>query len=785
MPKLMRYSGALFFAGVLALAGCKGSDGSVGPQGPPGQDGQDGTNGQNGTNGQDGKDATAIAKPESCSVCHATAGTQHQAIYNNFTDGLNPATTKLVISNITVVSAPGAAEGTFDSVLTFDVAFDGAPYTAGIGALKQKRFMATQFDAATNTFTTATAFSWGTPAAVEGVPGRYTATATGVAFAPEASNAFVYLYLGDKLILPAEGHYNLMDNVASAGVKYGTWTYASVANVAGCEKCHPAPYAKHGYRQATVAGLEDMVACKACHTDQRAGTDFVFQILGDDPAAAAALQVDEEGETIYSPEQQAKYAYTATIVNDTHMSHAMEFPYPQTMANCVTCHEGKLDLILTDANFTLKTCKSCHPVVGTEANAPALTAVVPHNMDFYTYTGDCNTCHRSVNGIAPTFSQIHLGYDPKIYASAGVKHSAGFTTAIDGVTFDAATNVLSVDFSVAGAAANALVKPTVVVSLYGYDTKDFIVSGHGSTGGLRNLEWTEGSTSNSPRLAVAPLATAGNVEWTATADLSTWADMIASGVVKRVEVVVLPVVGLNQTAAVSDANVEIAVAGVSKTVDLEAGALVADADAYGRNIVATSGCNSCHDALATTFHHPAYGAAGVVGCRACHVVGSGGSHLEMQSRSIDSYVHAIHSFQAFDIGDIDFADPVANMEYEHHIGSTYPNFTILNCRSCHEAGKFEVPDQRLSMPSLLSASDTITGKDRAIGTVPMYVSGAGSRACGSCHRSQMINADAAGDLASFNAHTATFGTMIETTSTNGQSTTDFYDAVTKLFAQFQ
>ncbi|ABC80185.1 collagen-like protein [Anaeromyxobacter dehalogenans] len=782
MQKLMRYSGALFFAGVLALAGCKGSDGSVGPQGPPGQDGTDGTNGQNGQNGQDGKDAAAIAKPESCAVCHATAGTQHQAIYDNFADGLNPETTKLVISGITVASAPGATEGTFNSVLTFDVTYNGAPYTAGIGALKQKRFTATQYDAALG-FVTATAFSWGTPAAVDGVPGRYTSTASGVAFAPESSNAFVYLYLGDKLILPAEGHYNLMDNVASAGVKYGTWTYSSVANVSGCEKCHPAPYAKHGYRQATVAGLEDMVACKACHTDQREGTDFVFQILGDDPAAAAALTVDAEGETIYSAEQQTKYAYVATIVNDTHMSHAMEFPYPQTMANCVMCHEGKLDRILTQQYFTLKTCKSCHPVVGTEANAPALSAIVPHNIDYYTYTGDCSECHRDVNGIAPKFSQIHLGYDPKIYASAGVKHSASFTTAIDGVTFTAATNVLTVDFSVAGAAANALVKPTVVVSLYGYDTKDFIVSGHGSTGGLRNLEWTEAATNNSPRLAVAPLATAGNTAWTATADLSTWADLIASGVVKRVEVVVLPVVGLDQTAAVSDTNPEIAVAGVSKTVDLAAGALVADDAAYGRDIVATSGCNNCHDALATSFHHPAYGAAGVVGCRACHVVGSGGSHLEMQSRSIDSYVHAIHSFQAFDIRNVDFADPVAAMEYEHHVGSTYPNFTILNCRSCHEAGKFEVPDQQLSMPSLLSASATITGKDRAIGTVPMYVTGPGSRACGSCHRAQMINADAAGDLASFNAHTATFGTMVETSSAT--SSTDFLDAVTKLFAQFQ
>ena len=63
----------------------------------------------------------------------------------------------------------------------------------------------------------------------------------------------------------------------------------------------------------------------------------------------------------------------------------------------------------------------------------------------------------------------------------------------------------------------------------------------------------------------------------------------------------------------------------------------------------------------------------IVVCRMCHITKSGGSHLEMQSRSIDSYVHAIHSFQAFDIGDIDFADPVEAMQYEHHIEFPYPD----------------------------------------------------------------------------------------------------------------
>jgi hypothetical protein len=63
------------------------------------------------------------------------------------------------------------------------------------------------------------------------------------------------------------------------------------------------------------------------------------------------------------------------------------------------------------------------------------------------------------------------------------------------------------------------------------------------------------------------------------------------------------------------------------------------------------------------------------------------------------------------------------------------------------------------MPGVLSASWDIP--DRNIGTIPEYVTGPASRACGGCHRADLINADLAGDLASFNAHTEAFGTLEE------------------------
>ncbi|HEY6889132.1 MAG TPA: hypothetical protein VI300_15170 [Solirubrobacter sp.] len=798
----MTKSRAFAFAFALALTACSGSDGAngaQGPQGPAGQDGAAGGQGPAGPAGTDGKNLSATAEPESCSVCHRDAGSEHQAVYKSFTDGLDPATSKLAATIVGVTSAAevdagGAPTGKFTWTVEFTMSKNGIAYnddtpikdssgkvtSPALGATQQKTVYYTKYDLANKGFPTGpstapNSISFGTWTRIG--DGRYTAVKKGVASAFDAAvNAMVYAYFGDTLVMPVKGHYNLMDNVASVSKVFGTIDYVSTANVAGCEKCHPAPYSKHGYRQARVAGLNDFVACKACHTDQRTGSDHGWQVLADDPAAFAAGIDPVSGEFVPNDAQKAKYDYDATVMNDTHMSHAMEFEYPQSMANCATCHEGKLANILTDAKFTLTTCKSCHPVTGptppVAGRAPALASLLGtptlapvHPWDLYTFTGACNLCH-STGGVAKVFSKIHTGYDSAIYSdNAGTKYSDSIKANIDSASFDAASNKLTVAFSVSGAATGALVKPTVVMSLYGYDTKDFIVTGHGSQAdGKRNLEWAEGASGNSPRLTVVPGAAA--LSWVATADLTTWAAKLADGSVKRLEIGILPNLGANQTAAIqtdptkAGYNPYIAIAGQTRTFDLVAKALVADSASYGKAIVVAAKCNSCHDALGTTFHSPAYGSAGVVACRLCHVPASGGSHLEMQSRSIDSYVHAIHSFQAFDVKGIDFTNSVQKMRYGLTVESTYPNFTILNCESCHNAGTYGAPDQSKSLFGALSASAVNASWNRNIGVVPSVVTGPGSRACGSCHRAAMINEDDAGHLAAFDAHTATFGTRL-------------------------
>jgi len=548
--------------------------------------------------------------------------------------------------------------------------------------------------------------------------------------------------------------------------------YVSAANVSGCEKCHTVPYLKHSYiyGQVNHDPATDFYTCKACHLDNGPGGHFEWQLLVDDPAFAADYLAHE---TPLTPEQEAQYAYNTTLMNDVHMSHSMEFPYPQSMSNCATCHEGKLDTILSDANFNIKTCKSCHPMTGAVAPAAegetpaydttklALKTILPPaihgSMDLN--TTDCLGCHGKGKP-AKAFNQIHTGYNKPIYTADGLKYSEAITVTVDSASFDG--SMLNFKFSaVKNPALEGIdvttITPTVLVGLYGWDTKDYIIGPHerlsddNGDGKIdskdqRALEYVVGA--EHPRFKT--VAAEGG-KWEVTADLSSWADLIADGTAKRVEIGVMPEL-------VNTDGVQLALNAPSRTFDLASNDFANDF--YNPIVKVADGCNKCHDALATTFHTPDRG-GNIVICRMCHNTKSGASHLELQSRSIDSYIHAIHSFQGFDIGDVNFADPVQALHYEEHITFPFPTHANTNCVACHVAGTNNVPDQSKSLPGILSATDVLTGKERNIGDIPSYVTGPATRACGGCHRAVLINEDKASDLLVFNQHTKQGGYLVE------------------------
>lgn len=709
------------------------------------------------------------ANLETCSICHNNAGENHQAAYDElYQDGV------IEVTGLAYSFTPAPDTTT----VTFKMTKNGEPINGG--AVENLAIYWVKYDG--------TEFVGGQRLSIKGQisydPASGVTTSTLVEKEAGAEgyvdynnvsgeNGMVVLYGRDETMgqLPARVFQAKYPFAAILETGAGV-DYVSAANDAGCVKCHTDPYLKHGYIYAQVNGdpATDFLTCKACHLDDGEGEHLEWQLMVEDPTTAAAFLAEEVELTEAQKEQ---YAYHPNLMNDVHMSHAMEFPYPQSMANCATCHEGKLDTVLADENFNITTCKSCHPVNGVKGPAEgeeepaydttelALVNILPPaihgSMDLA--TTDCLSCHAEGKS-ASTFKQIHTGYDQAIYTAEGQRYSDAIKVTIDNATLDG--NQLTVQFSAAQEPAIegidvAAIKPTMLVGLYGWDTKDFVVGAHerlfddNGDGAIdskdsRALEVVVGE--EHPRMTTV---SAADGKWEVTADLSEWADLLADGTVKRVEIGVLPTLEIGDGEA-------LAINAVTRTFDLGSNAF---ADEFFSPIAKVQdGCNTCHDALATNFHQPSYGGS-TIACRMCHITKSGGSHLEMQSRSLDSYIHAIHSSQAFDLGDINFADPVEAMHYEHHVEFPYPTHGVTNCESCHVEGAYEVPDQAKSLPGILSASETTNGWDRNMGEFPAYVTGPAIRACGGCHRAEQINEDSYGGLVTLNQHMTQGGYMVE------------------------
>ena len=762
------------FAMILSLVGCSGSDGSAGP---PGKDVDPAV--VNDLTAKIDALSQGGANPETCVTCHkgstpvARSGPMHQAKYKEFyQDGV----VKIVAGSMAI-----ATNGTDTTTLTFKMTKNGANFDCrdadSLGSYWAK------YDAATKTYPDDLSLATSATKAYDGAGGctltrKVTADADKARVAAiTAGPGIVQIYGTDEIVgsITAGGRRVTQGKYPFAGVlKIGAVDYSTAANVSGCEGCHTQPFLKHGYIYGKVTdnagATTEFYTCKGCHYDQRNGGHQFWQILKDNPARAAEIN---SGSALTDAEK-TKYAYKAKLMNDVHMSHAMEFAYPQSMRNCVQCHAGKIDTVLADDKFKAETCKSCHSVDGLKSIMSAATFNHSSFVDNPDST-DCTICHKASGGAAPAFKTIHLGgYDPKIYSTAGVRYSDTFKVTVDSASF--ANNKLTIKFSATGSLGSlsaANITPTVLVGLYGYDSKDFIVAAHGSTGGTRNLEYVwDGTAANNPKTRftqVGKTTSGGTTTWEIQADLSNWSSMIADKTVKRAEISVMP----SLSTTVRGASTILGLNAPSRTFDLTKNAFD---DTYFKNIVnvfkktesdgSITGCNTCHDQLATTFHSGIRG-GNIRVCRTCHEVSSAGGHLELQSRSIDSYVHAIHSFQVFDIGDHNLSDPVEALEHEHHITSQFPRFGVENCESCHNPGMYDVPDQAKSMPGILSSTDPVPGRN--IGTIERAVTGPAVRACGACHRAQAINEDDSSRLATMIQHWRTFGYYIETTSAEATS----------------
>ncbi len=779
-----------------ALGGCDGATGPAGVAGPAGPEGPEGVPG---VTPDDTAVIIAAADAESCGTCHDGAGGLHQDVYNQYIDASD------FVLTIDAVDSVGA--GPYDVTIDFSIDYMGAAFDADPASsswVDGLFFAVSHWDATAEMFQLVGGpfdpFSGITGPITNNGGGSYTLTAS-LAYDIDSwdSGAIVGNLTDNEISFPdgPTSHFAVYDDQSVDAIEVGigslTADFQSAANAEGCEKCHGAPYRKHGNVQASVPGAPDFTYCKSCHYDDKVGGHEDWQYMVDD-ALNWANGVDPAPNA-------ASYAYTANVMNDTHMSHAMEFPYPMSMSNCNTCHEGKLDMVISDATFTAETCKSCHVIQGNDAWPEDVGETLegmyaqPHRPPpleylwtkagvegFHDASLDCTLCHGPVEGV-PTFAEYHTGYDDHIYDGTGTKFADTHTVSIDQITVDG--DMMTINFS----ANDAAIVPEVLVSFYGWDSKNFIVGSHerdaneacqGRSPGCK-MEYTPESSGGSANPLFVEDAASVPGAWMVTLDMSalqlTKTDLIPQlildGVIKMAEITITPELEVDGDDVVLTAATE--------TFDL-GGSMIVDDYFKGANAtVSVEKCNACHDSLASTFHDGSgRGGDGIEACKNCHTTTFPGSHLELASRAIDSYVHAIHSFQPFDEEDVAaIDDPVFNARNEQHKSHTFPYFTALACEACHVDGTYNVPDQSKSMSGVLSASWDI--EDRNIGTVPESVTGPASRACGACHRANMIVADQAGDIATFNAHTDSFGTLAE----NDDEDVVLFGIIDKIMSMFE
>ena len=132
------------------------------------------------------------------------------------------------------------------------------------------------------------------------------------------------------------------------------------------------------------------------------------------------------------------------------------------------------------------------------------------------------------------------------------------------------------------------------------------------------------------------------LQLTKTDDIPT---LIADGVIKYAEIAITPELNLSDLAT-PGADVDVVLNAADATYELGSDQLVADFFKGANATVSIDKCNACHDVLASSFHaESGRSGDGIEVCKHCHTTTFPGSHLEMASRAIDSYVHAIHSFQ--------------------------------------------------------------------------------------------------------------------------------------------
>ncbi|MGE4498070.1 MAG: OmcA/MtrC family decaheme c-type cytochrome [Deferribacterales bacterium] len=606
--------------------------------------------------------------------------------------------------------------------------------------------------------------------------GTYTATLPGVGAIVGSANARYFMVLRDA----ATGQYvnAITDHPAAP---------RDLVSDAACMNCHGDNIFREG--KATAVNLDGelsestrtyhrttvgVAACVVCHenTDPghpRTNLDIYVHKIHSSHGMPAGIGDDNTTEGV-------------ARVKDS-FNYSVSYPYVAAgTKDCTACHDTdeKIAAVTANTNFTYDMCMSCHKNWDSWTDTQASGTLDFHRgitEDNKDETANlCVTCH--TGGAAPTFAQIHSGYD--VLRETG----KDFRYVIDEIRVtDPVLGTLEIDWYIENPADGtkydlspvAVTDPGDVmftgVSMYlAYGTKD---------------DWTnQGLGTNAGQPSTTNLITAGQ-RTAAGAGIATTTATIPAGVLAVVDNVKGAVVIQGRpTLMTEDGTTTPNVPGIVKAFNFDGSAAE-----ERRTVVDTEKCLACHGTLAfhggsrvmsvelcTVCHNPnltdkQYRDAWAVDVNGAALFEAGVGSASIldgkveESSDLRYMLHRIHSVTQNDdpyvlfrgtsgggSGIYMFYGPTmpANFENTYGIGPwntnhiTYPR-DAKDCEACHNAGTYEVPDQTKAVALTIGegASRTTHADDVVVG--PAQAS------CTSCHTGEIS------DATSLNAHASSFG----------------------------
>lgn len=647
---LFKYLLIAMFASFIAIGcGLEGDDGDDGARGPAGKTGPQGPAG------------------ESAAAQVSVMEDGHQKVFNSAEDTNFAAQLSSVTPN---------SDNT--TTITFSVTKNGDAYTGGFadwtGGDNWDAFnlMWTSYDNDNGSFSDyeEAVFSGGD--VENNGDGTYTVT-----FEPsvEMTPNMTFFLVGAKADGYANHDWTGVQEYMNAVYVRGELPEVN-ASVEGCNNCHMENIIKHNAISATPVDqngdVRPFFSCRTCHNDGH--------------MSHGGIRFNDVNQDI-------------RLRNSVHYQHRAD--YPQSVANCATCHD--VDSVINQANFEYGTCMSCHQSFDNDQFT--VPSYAPDHTN-YDETTNCTGCH---GDFAPTFSDLHSGYNPQKIASDGTRWSEKVKFQIDSIEYDNNTNELTVNW---GAYENGVLIDLSDNSTYDFDTDNLT----NETGAYVLVGYLGFGTNDVAEHAVLADNTTINENGSATSILTLDSATLSEYQVEGVKVGVLGVPAVNGGTGDDEDGTHIAVTSVTKNYNLETGSKFPTDLA-----VSQAKCNNCHNELiihdSGGYRHGAV--ANPDACMLCHVPGRAAGHYNEQSSSLDTYLHAIHEGQ-----------PAPNGSQKH-----YPQ-PITNCESCHDSYNF--PSMSTDLAVTLSGYELRTGNEDRATVDPEYYTGPQAAACGGCHKAYPI-----------------------------------------------